>query len=113
MRAKILMAAFAAPLLVAAGYSDAQLAGGFGQLVALGRDLDPLLSTPLSEETLAQLKQLEGCKVKHLESLSARYVGFGIEWKCPRKAKGRKTAAVVKIEDGKIYEVLMADANWL
>lgn len=112
MKAKIFLAAFIAPLLVSAGYSNAQLAGGFAQLVALGRGLEPLLSTQLPEDTLAQLKQLEGCKVIAVESLSARYVGYGIAWKCNRKPKGIKTAAVIKIEDGKIYEVVMARSSF-
>ena len=108
-----LLIAASAPLLVAAApYSNDKLANGFAQFVAMGRDLTPLMSTDIPSDTAENLALLKGCRVKEVDSLAvSKYVGYGIQWKCHKLPKGVHTAAVIKIADGKIYEILMSDVT--
>lgn len=100
-----------APLLIAAAhYSDERLATGFAQMVELGRDVSPLTSKPIPESVVANLKALEGCKIAAVESLASSQLNYVIEWKCRKRlAKGLKTAAMIKIVDGRISWITMAE----
>ena len=110
---RFLLIGASAPLLIAAApYSNDKLANGFAQFVAMGRDLTPLMSTEIPLDTVANLTLLKGCQVTAVDSLAiSKYVGYGIQWKCRGLQKGVHTAAVIKIADGKIYQILMSDAN--
>ena len=108
---KVILSLCSATLLVAAApYSDAQLANGFAQFVAMGRDVSPLMSTAIPESVAANLKVLEGCRVVVVDSLASNQVDYVVEWKCKKRlAKGLKTAAMLKIVDGRISEIIMAE----
>ncbi len=100
-----------APLMVAAApYSDERLATGFAQMVEMGRDVSPLMSADVPEAVVANLKALEGCKIVLVESLNSTQVDYVVEWKCRKRlAKGLKSAAMLKIVDGRISEIIMAE----
>ena len=101
-----------APILVAAApYSNDRLANGFAQFVVMGKDIAPLTSTNVPEDVLVNIKWLQGCKIVQVELLATKYIGYGVQWRCPHKAKGMKTAAVIKIADGKIFQILMSDVS--
>ncbi len=97
-------------LAAAAPYSDAQLANGFAQFVTMGRDVSPLTSAAIPDSVTANLKALEGCKVIVVESLASKQVDYVVEWKCKKKlAEGLKTAVMLKIVEGRISEIIMAE----
>jgi len=98
-------------LMAAAPYTNGQLANGFAQFVAMGRDIAPLTSTKVPEDVLVNIKLLQGCKVSQVELLATKYIGYGVQWCCKNKTKGMKTAAVIKIVDGKIIQILMSDVS--
>ena len=107
---KLLAFMVSAPLLVAAApYTNDQLANGFARLVAAGKTITPLMSAEVPEDVAANLVALAGCEVSEVETLRTKYVGYGIQWECRKKPKGIKNAAVIKIQDGKIYQILMSD----
>lgn len=100
-----------APLMVAAApYSDERIATGFAQIVELGRDISPLMSAAVPETVAANLKALEGCKIVLVESLNSTQVDYVVEWKCRKRlAKGLTNAAMLKIVDGRISQIIMSE----
>ena len=109
MRKSALLIVSALLLSAAAPYSNDRLANGFAYFVSTGRDVSVFMSGAVPDDVTAQLKLLAGCKVVSVDSLNAKFVGYGIEWRCRKKPKGMKTAVMVKIADGMIYQVEMSD----
>lgn len=100
-----------APMMMAASSSnkaDRMLALQFAGNVGIGNDVSVLYADGTdSAEWRDELVMLNGCSVAQLEMLKPG--DWGVQWSCPKdKTPLGRTAAVVRIADGKIVKVLMS-----